>query len=172
MRDWIFTNKKQVQELREQLLARTQQSIDVLIAEKQGIELLRSIKFKKDGYDPLLQESTNFIEQVNQTFTYLVSLSAVELLMEKHQGQQFRVNFGTKSGYDIESIDESIICECFAATKPTSNDKLKNDVIRLVSTTTATYKYVIYYVEEAQQQHVSNLRKKYEEVTIIPLEYV
>lgn len=172
MKEWIFTNKEQLQELREQVLEGTQESIDTLITQKQGVELIRSIKFKKDGYDPLFQQSTNFIEQVNQTFTYLVSLSAVELLMDKHQEHQFRANFGTKSGYDIESIDKSIICECFAATKPKSNNKLESDVRRLVSNTTAMYRYVIYYTEEAQEKHVSNLREKYRGVTIIPLKWI
>jgi len=111
-----------------------------------GIQLLEEIKFEKIGYDPLdIQRRLNVIEQVNQTFTYLASFRAVEILFQKHpEATKFILNLGTASGTDIESSScGGIAAEVFSATKPSSNDKLNKD-IKKVSATKATHKYVFF----------------------------
>ena len=72
-----------------------------------GIQLLEEIKFKKIGYDPLnIQRRLNIIEQVNQTFTYLASFRAVEMLFQQFpEATEFILNLGTASGTDIESLN-------------------------------------------------------------------
>lgn len=94
----------------------TNDEIKELLKEGESIEFLRKIKFNKCGYDPLFEEPINFIEQVNQTSTYLLFLSAVELLLSAYPSYKFYVNFGIQAGYDVLSEDESIICEWFEAT--------------------------------------------------------
>jgi len=105
-------------------LAQTFMSLD-------GLEALKLLKFGKYGTDPLFEFEQNIIEQTNQTFTYLVCLDAVKILMDRHNGTKYTVNFGTQNGFDVTSTDEKIICECFASTRPDSNQKLEKDVKRV-----------------------------------------
>lgn len=75
------------------------------------------MKFGKIGKDPLEENSLNLIEQLNQVYTYLVSLYGVKELVSKYPEHiPFRLNLGTMGGYDIESADGKIICECFSTT--------------------------------------------------------
>ncbi len=111
-----------------------------------GIDFLRKLKFERVGYDPLdINKEFNLIEQINQTFTYLASFLAVKVLFEQHKDlSQLVLNLGTAAGSDIESIEYSgIAAEVFAATNPSSNNKLNNDLIK-VNTTDAKYKYVFF----------------------------
>src|ERR1022692_809210 len=48
------------------------------------LELLTALRFHTVGHDPLTGEALNVTEQLNQTFTILVSLHAVERLIELH----------------------------------------------------------------------------------------
>lgn len=117
-----------------------------LLADGDALRLLEAVKFEKMGWDPL--EPTrplNFIEQVNQTFTALVSVRAVEYLFEHHpEAAPFRVNLGTAPGSDIESLDGSVAGEVFAATHPGSNGKLKKDIAK-VAAVAAIHRYVFFH---------------------------
>jgi hypothetical protein len=46
--------------------------------------LLRSLRFETVGGDPLTGVPLNIIEQLNQTFTIIVTLHAIERLIELH----------------------------------------------------------------------------------------
>jgi len=108
-----------------------------------ALSLLERLKFEKLGYDPLnSSRDLNFIEQLNQTFTYLASLKAAEFIFKEHPNiSSLTLNLGTASGSDIETSDcGGIAAEVFAATHPNSNNKLKKDIEK-VSKTTAKYKY-------------------------------
>ena len=48
----------------------------------EGIEALFHIKFGNLGYHPSENRRLDFIEQLNQTFTFLVSLAAAEKLID------------------------------------------------------------------------------------------
>jgi hypothetical protein len=106
---------------------------------------LRAMRFDAVGHDPLTGEPLNVVEQLNQTFTILVSLRAIEQLFEIHpDAGGFRLALGTSSGRDIESVKERLVAaEVFSATRPTSNQKLKKDQMRLVSDP-AQYRYVFF----------------------------
>lgn len=153
MNNTLLTTKKLVQTL---------MSVD-------GLEALKLLKFGKNGTDPLFEFEQNIIEQTNQTFTYLVCLDAVKILMYRHNGTKFTVNFGTQNGFDVTSTDEKIICECFASTRPDSNQKLEKDVKRVSLYEGADLRYVIYYSEEEKTSYVSRISNKYPNVTIIKL---
>lgn len=109
------------------------------------IELLTSLRFETVGHDPLTGEPLNVIEQLNQSFTILVSLRAVERLIEMHpEAHGFRLALGTSSGRDIESVEPDLVAaEVFSATHPGSNQKLKKDVRRLTSDP-ARHRYVFF----------------------------
>ena len=110
------------------------------------LEFLYRIKFEGIGCDPFdAQRPLNLIEQVNQTFTYLASFKAAKLLFAWHDGlTSLKLNLGISSGTDIESdYDGGISAEVFAATAPSSNDKLKKDIDK-VSKSPARHKYVFF----------------------------
>jgi hypothetical protein len=76
----------------------------------------------------------NLIEQINQTWTYLVSLRALSFLFERHpEAGGFKLSLGTSSGTDIMSlVPHAVAAETFAATSPRSNQKLVKDVQKLL----------------------------------------
>ena len=110
-----------------------------------SLELLTALRFQTVGHDPLTGEALNVIEQINQTFTILVSLRAVERLIEMHpEAKGFRLALATSSGRDIESVEPDLVAaEVFSATHPGSNQKLKKDIARLASDP-ARHRYVFF----------------------------
>jgi hypothetical protein len=120
------------------------------------IEFLRRIKFEQVGCDPLDdQRPLNFIEQLNQTFTYLASFKAAKILFERHpELKALTLNLGTKSGSDIENIEKGIAAEVFAAVNPSNNGKLQKDIVK-VSTTNAKHKYVFFMCPEVDEGQYS-----------------
>ena len=106
------------------------------------LDLLRALRFQTVGHDPLTGEPLNVVEQLNQTFTILVSLRAVVQLLGMHpESGGFRLALATSSGRDIESVVPNLVAaEAFSATHPGSNQKLKKDIARL-SADAARYRY-------------------------------
>jgi len=168
----LVENKEHVNSMREKIIKTTNAKLKELWQDSEGIDFLKKVKFEQCGYDPLFEHGTNFIEQTNQTFTYLVCLAAVELLQSKYPTHIFTVNFGTEAGYDVVSEDGSIICECFAATAPDSNRKLELDTYKVYNNKTAAVKYVIYYVANSKEKYVENIKRKYNGVELIALKNV
>lgn len=109
------------------------------------LELLMALRFQTVGHDPLTGGALNVTEQLNQTFTILVSLRAVERLIEMHpEANGFRLALATSSGRDIESVEPGLVAaEVFSATHPDSNQKLKKDIERLASDL-ARHRYVFF----------------------------
>lgn len=165
----LFKSLEKVNEYKQKIIKNSDNHMATLFINQKGIELLRILRFSQSGYDPLFEEPTNFIEQTNQTFTYLVCLEAVGYLLKQHPGISFYVNLGTEAGHDVESEDGSIICECFSATAPDSNKKLAKDSKKVDTNLTAKDRYVIYYASNPKPKHVENIRKKYPIINIIPL---
>jgi hypothetical protein len=130
----------------EEAAAATVARLTCLAGEKSALRVLEALKFEQSGRDPLdPTKPLNLIEQLNQTFTYLVSLRAVELLFQEHEeAAPFRMNLGTAAGSDIESVDGSVAAEIFAAVAPDNNRKLMKDIAK-VRGTQATHKYVFFY---------------------------
>ena len=117
-----------------------------LISAQDPMEFMEALKFKPVGCNPLDPDSPlNFIEQLNQTFTYLVSLRAVRVLLHEHSDSApFRMNLGTAAGSDVESADGRIAAEVFAAVSPSNNSKLQKDLSK-VNSTAAEHRYVFFY---------------------------
>jgi hypothetical protein len=109
------------------------------------LAVLKALRFEMVGYDPLTGEPLNIVEQLNQTFTILVTLHAIERLIELHpEAGGFRLALGTRSGRDIESVRlNHVAAEVFSATRPTSNQKLRKDVARLTADA-ALHRYVFF----------------------------
>lgn len=165
----LFHNKDQIRLLKEKIINSSNESVKSLLQSGQGLDFIKQIKFNQCGVDPIFDEPQNFIEQVNQTCTYLVCLSALEILIDYYPSYKFYINFGTQSGYDIVSENEEIICECFAATSPDSNGKLEKDTKKVYNDLKSIKKYVIYYASSTKPVHEENIKRKYLEVQIISL---
>lgn len=136
---------KKYKDIIEKAAKQAKQELDILSDKLSPIGYLEKIKYEKIGCDPLVPErNLNLIEQVNQTFTYLASLNAVRYLYSKYEYiSSYRLNLGTCQGSDIEAYNGSVAAEVFAATNPSSNQKLKKDIAK-VKATTAKNKFVFF----------------------------
>lgn len=119
-------------------------ALSQVLAESKPLNALARVKFEQVGFHPIQDRALNFIEQINQTFTFLASLRAAAWIFTHHSGVgPLRLNLGTAGGSDIESLDGTLAAEAFAATSPSSNDELRKDIAK-VAATSAQFKYVFY----------------------------
>ena len=157
----ILTLKKNVFESASQ----TKQQLNKIMLTNSAIELFRDMKFSQGGHDPLKGTPLNFIEQLNQMFSDLVVLRAVEELINEYPDKKFEVNFGSKAGFDIESQDKTIVAECFAVTSVSSNNKLRKDAKKLLDITQNTEKYMYFYSENDSEEKLERIYKQFPEIT-------
>jgi hypothetical protein len=143
----IIDSTRELDELENQVIAAAKRTVDALralLSDAEPLHAFSLMKFELSGFHPTDDRSLNLIEQVNQTFTYLASFQATRWLFKYHpEAAPFRLNLGTASGTDIESIDGSIAAETFASVNPRNNRKLDSDIDK-VGRTSATHKYVFY----------------------------
>lgn len=138
-----------------------------------GLELLKMIKFEQCGFDPQNPEKElNLIEQVNQTFTALVSYKAIQWLWQKYPNTCFRLNLGTAAGFDIESYGDDvpkIRAEVFATVDWRNNNKLKKDIARLFNDDdAATYDKYVFFAQPTDPALQANIISQFDDsVTVI-----
>jgi hypothetical protein len=134
---------------------KTREEIRTLLdTEAEGLAVLRAFKFSKQlGRHPFRHHSLNLIEQINQTWTSLVTLYAVQFLFTQHEDAGgFRVCFGTEAGTDIISLAPAdaasprmVAAEAYAAVHPRRNNKLQNDYLKLMREhPNALWRYIFY----------------------------
>jgi len=147
----------------------TKQKIKQLSNQKEAFDLFHDLRFSEVGQDPLEKRPLNFVEQLNQTFTYLASLQATEYLIKVHpENIPYILNLGTSPGFDIVSKDGLVTAEVFAATSPHSNDKLKKDCIRVADSKGPRHRYVFYYSPD--NRNVDIIRDKFLNLKIVQLD--
>ena len=105
-------------------------------AKEIDINNLSNFKFKKAIRWPYPENGDcNFIEFINQLFTTVASIKAIEYL--KAEEDDWVMNLGTTPGRDLTVKKDSeniiIIAEIFAVTDPQSNNKLKDEIISLAT---------------------------------------
>jgi hypothetical protein len=102
-----------------------------------ALDLLRSMKFEVVGRHPIEDRPLNFVEQVNQTWTYAAALAATRKLLELHpEANGFKVAPGADMALplDIMSVVENLVgAEVFAAVDPRNNRKLALDLAKLAN---------------------------------------
>jgi hypothetical protein len=118
----------------EQSATRAQKALSAL--PRAPLEAIAALKFEPIGSHPLEERPLNIIEQVNQTFTYLVAVKAADLLMQWHpEAEGFRLAPGAhapRGTLDVESLAPGVVgAETFAAVRPENNRKLANDLAKL-----------------------------------------
>lgn len=136
---------KQLEQKLYESMDKTLSQISSEITSTSSQVLFSKMKFGGIGVDPLnATRELNVIEQINQSFTYLASFYALEVLFTHYpQLAPFRLNLGTAPGSDIESECGELAAEVFAAVAPTSNQKLKKDINKVLETD-ATLKFVFF----------------------------
>ena len=137
------------------------------LLESDEMEAFFGLKFEDKGHHPLEDRPFDFIEQLNQTFTYLASFAAAEKLIEWFPDcGGLRLHLGETAGRDIEGRRTGVIeAETFAAKSPTNGrkgGKLGNDVDRLAEST-AEHRYVFFFAksEEGATGRRCDLEEKY-----------
>jgi hypothetical protein len=99
------------------------------------LELLRRMKFDPVGYHPIEDRSLNFIEQINQTWTFAVALAAARQLLTLHPGVGgFRLAPGAHAAIPLDIMSEAegqVGAETFAVVSPRNNGKLEADLAKL-----------------------------------------
>ena len=138
---------KDIEELKqlEQKLYESMDKTLLQISSNSSLALFSKMKFGDIGFDPLdSKHELNIVEQTNQSSTYLASFYALEILFTDYPKlAPFKLNLGTASGSDIESECGSLTAEVFAAVAPTSNQKLKKDINKVLETE-AKLKFVFF----------------------------
>ncbi len=104
-------------------------------SECESIELFYQLKFEQTGRHPTEGHTLNFVEQLNQTWTYLCAFLACKHLFALHPNQGgFLLAPGAKAvqSLDIMSLEEGLIgAETFAAVDPKNNRKLSKDISKM-----------------------------------------
>lgn len=99
------------------------------------LDMLRRIKFEPVGFHPIEDRALNFIEQINQTWTFAVAIAAGRQLLKLHPNVGgFRLAPGAHASLelDIMSVEPGEVgAETFAAVTPRNNGKLAADLAKL-----------------------------------------
>jgi hypothetical protein len=126
--------------------AATLAAVSALSREPDALRALSRMKFEALGHDPLdPTRRLNLIEQLNQTFTYLAAFKGAAFLFTRHpQVKTLNLNLGNVSGWDIETPeDEGIAAEVFSAVTPANNQKLREDVKKVLEAS-QRHRYVLF----------------------------
>ena len=167
MKSEIIESKNQISELRSRIYdnaTKTYNRIVQDVSSNSPFDLFVDIKFNKFGLDPIKGTLLNFIEQLNQMFSDLVVLHAVEELIEKYPDKQFEVNFGARAGFDIQSVDKMVVAECFAVTSVNSNGKLREDAKKLMKLPAKIKKYIYFYSQNDADEKLKRICESFPEI--------
>jgi len=111
------------------------------------LDLLRRMKFETAGFHPIQGHALNVIEQINQTWTYVVALAAARHLLEMHPdagGYVLAPGAHKAIALDIMSETPGLVgAETFAAVTPANNKKLKTDLLKL-SARAERHRYIFF----------------------------
>ena len=173
MKSEIIESKNQITELRLKIHENAKKTYSRIIHDMKAdspIELFADIKFNKFGLDPIKGTPLNFIEQLNQMFSDLVVLYAVENLLDKYPDKKFEVNFGAQAGIDIQSADETVAAECFAVTSVDSNAKLREDANKLMKLSKNVNYYIFFYSQIDSEEKLERKYLSFPESTFVRIQ--
>ena len=148
LKSFVVNDIRELEQLEQKLyesMDKTLLQINSDVSSISSQTLFSKMKFGGIGFDPLdSNRPLNIIEQINQSFTYLASFYALEVLFTEYpELASFQLNLGTAPGSDIESECGGLAAEVFAAVAPTSNQKLKKDINKVLATD-AKLKFVFF----------------------------
>ena len=166
----IVSKRAEVQELIHTVkvnIEKSKDAVEEVIRKKNSLDALKTLKFDKCAYDPLDGEPKNFIEVINQAYSDLVVLYAVDKLLEKYPDKQFELHMGVLNGPDIESVDGTVIAECFATVTAFNNRKIQKDCEKLKGYDSTVDRYIFFYSREDTEEKIESYAQKNREITFI-----
>ncbi len=99
------------------------------------LQLLRRMKFEPVGFHPLEDRQLNLVEQINQTWTFAVAITAARQLLALHpEAGGLRLAPGAHASLALDIMSEVpgyLGAETFAAVHPRNNRKLAADLAKL-----------------------------------------
>jgi hypothetical protein len=111
------------------------------------LDLLRRMKFDAIGRHPIEDRPLNFVEQINQTWTFAVALAAARQLLDLHPDVGgFRLAPGAHASIPLDIMSEAegqVGAETFAAVSPRNNGKLLADLAKMALRSEA-HRYVFF----------------------------
>jgi len=111
------------------------------------LDLLRRMKFETAGSHPIYGHALNLVEQINQTWTYVVALAAARHLLELHpEAGRYVLAPGAHAAIELDIMSEApglVGAETFAAVDPKNNKKLETD-LRKLAARTERHRYVFF----------------------------
>lgn len=135
--NWSDKSKSRV--TLQDLKVRIATSINAVKEKIKNVDILdfTALKFAETAiwpYPVKKKNECNFVEFINQLFTTVASVKAVEFLVENgclEENNKWKMCLGTTPGRDLIVYDgesPQIIAEIFAVTAPGSNSKLKDEI--------------------------------------------
>lgn len=101
------------------------------------LDLLRRMKFETVGFHPIEGHALNLVEQINQTWSYVVALAAARQLLLLHPDVGgYRLAPGAYASIPLDIMSEvegRVGAETFAAVDPRNNDKLITDLAKMAA---------------------------------------
>lgn len=119
------------------------------VASFQGdpLSFLRQVKFNTVGFHPIEHRPLNLIEQVNQTWTYAVAITAARQLLRLHPNiGALLVAPGAHMSLPLDIMSEApgvVGAETFAAVDPANNRKMAKDLAKMEERS-ETYRYIFF----------------------------
>ena len=99
------------------------------------LDMLRCMKFEPVGFHPIQGHPLNVVEQINQTWTFVVALAAARQLLLLHpDAGGFKLAPGAHASLPLDIMSEKegfVGAETFAAVTPQNNKKLAADLSKL-----------------------------------------
>jgi len=144
----LITSRDEVDRYVSALRRANERTVAAIRAIECPQEAMRRLKFETIGFHPVEDRPLNAIEQINQTFTYLVALKATEWLLERHpEAGGFMVAPGADASQrlDIMSSEPDLVgAETFAAVDPRNNRKIHKDLAKL-AVDPSRFRYSFFY---------------------------
>ena len=169
----LFANQIELEEYRKTIhsnLMKSLQKLTVVFESNDPVEAFDACKYDKIVFDPLTGKGENLIEMLNQHQTYLVTLKAVEFLLNKYPEKSFVARFGNIAGYDVESTDGEVVAECFAAVNFRNNQKLDKDLEKLDSVNRNVSCYEFFYDKVFEHKDYALYETKFPGIQIVKFE--
>ena len=166
----IVSNRQELETHKQTLYDNLQKSLDSikdLLKSGDCTSIFECLKYDKTTIDPLTENPENLSEMLNQYQTYLVTLKALDFLLEKHPGKTFVARLGNVPGYDIVSSDGEIAAECFAQVSYKNNKKLDKDLKKLSSITCDVIRYEFFYDRAFGEDNYIAYKARYPEINIV-----
>ena len=147
-KDLLVQSPEEAEALMDVIRESTKRAIHEIAQDiEHPLEVLKRIKFQPIGFHPIADRPLNFIEQVNQSWTYVVALEAAKKLLALHpDAGGFHLAPGAHASLDLDimSVEPGYVgAETFAAVHPRNNGKLRADLAKL-SSRAEKHRYVFF----------------------------